>query len=183
MSEELLVMHGSPTLAGIKTANLFSIPYEEEQILHDSICELNKKLVPKGLRVIPIKKMDKRILVYIYRPTKLKEDVMNEKSLSILKNLGYLYETPERYLVALIHKLNCVSEFPHEIGLFLGYPPEDVEGFIENKADCSKCTGCWKVYGDVESAQKKFEQYRVCTQIYYSRWKMGTSIKDLTVAK
>ena len=27
-----------------------------------------------------------------------------------------------------------IDEFPHDIGLFLGYPPEDVLGFITNKA-------------------------------------------------
>ena len=181
MSDELLVVHGAPTLAGIKTANLFSIPYEEDHILRDSLCKLNKEFVSSGLRIIPMKKMDKRILVYIYRPKQLREDIMNEKALSILESLGYQYDTVEQYLQALIHRLNQVSSFPHEIGLFLGYPPEDVEAFMGNTQACCKCIGCWKVYGDVECAQKKFEQYKACTKIYYNRWKLGSTIKELIV--
>ncbi|MBP0060806.1 MAG: DUF3793 family protein [Eubacterium sp.] len=51
----------------------------------------------------------------------------------------------------------------------LGYPAEDVQGFIENETKECKCVGCWKVYGDVEQAQKKFEQY-----IWYQRLRYRT---------
>ena len=32
------------------------------------------------------------------------------------------------------------GEFPHEVGLFLSYPPEDVKGFIDHRANNFKCT-------------------------------------------
>ena len=56
----------------------------------------------------------------------------------------------------------------------LGYPAEDVQGFIENETKECKCVGCWKVYGDVEQAQKKFEQY-----IWYQR--LGTELSPITM--
>ena len=74
------------------------------------------------------------------------------------------------------------DEFPHEIGLFLGYPPEDVRGFIEEGAAKCKCTGCWKVYGDVERAQKLFAAYKKCTAVYQKQHAQGKSIEQLTVA-
>ena len=40
------------------------------------------------------------------------------------------------------------GEFPHEVGLFLSYPPEDVKGFIAHRANDFKCAGLWKVYGN-----------------------------------
>ena len=43
--------------------------------------------------------------------------------------------------------------FPHEIGLFLGYPFEDVMGFIENKGENYLCSGCWKVYSCEQDAR------------------------------
>ena len=55
------------------------------------------------------------------------------------------------------------GSFPHEIGLFLSYLPEDVLGFICNGACNHKCVGCWKVYGDVDAAIKKFESFESCT--------------------
>ena len=33
------------------------------------------------------------------------------------------------------------GEFPHEVGLFLSYPPEDVKGFIDHRANDFKCAG------------------------------------------
>lgn len=81
----------------------------------------------------------------------------------------------------LIKKLREEPDFPHEIGLFLGYPLEDVKGFIENKADCSKCSGCWKVYGNEEKALKLFEKYQKCAGIYCAQWKKGMTIERLAV--
>ena len=53
-------------------------------------------------------------------------------------------------------------EFPHEIGLLLGYPAADVEGFIENKGQDSLYSGYWKVYDDVEHAKRLFDAYNKC---------------------
>ena len=33
------------------------------------------------------------------------------------------------------------GEFPHEVGLFLSCPPEDVKGFIAHRANDFKCAG------------------------------------------
>ena len=81
----------------------------------------------------------------------------------------------------MIEKPHTDSEFPHEIGLFLGYPADDVKGFIENKAACSKCAGCWKVYGDEQTAMSLFAKYRKCTEIYYRKWKSGVAVEQLKV--
>ena len=55
--------------------------------------------------------------------------------------LGVKEFTPvalNRCIVKLIGRLQENEGFPHEIGLFLGYPPEDVLGFIENKGEFFK---------------------------------------------
>ena len=72
--------------------------------------------------------------------------------------------------------------FPHEIGVFLGYPIEDVIGFINNKGCNFKCCGYWKVYGDKEKAIKEFARYDKCRMIYTKLWNQGRSILKLTVA-
>ena len=33
------------------------------------------------------------------------------------------------------------GDLPHEVGLFLSYPPEDVKGFIDHRANDFKCAG------------------------------------------
>ena len=73
------------------------------------------------------------------------------------------------------------GEFPHEVGLFLSYPPEDVKGFIENRAAKSKCTGHWKVYGDERRTRALFEKYDRCTRIYWDLWQAGHTLDTLIV--
>ena len=130
MCEELLVEQCAPTMAGLKTGSLFTCPKEDRAELLAGIRALNARLVPKGLRILPVKTVGDRELIYLYRPARLRRE----------------------------------SDFPHEVGLFLGYPPRDVEGFIREKARRAKCTGAWKVYGDEEVARKTFALYKRCTR-------------------
>lgn len=41
------------------------------------------------------------------------------------------------------------EDFPHEMGILLGYPVEDVEGFIINNGKNELYTGYWKVYDNL----------------------------------
>lgn len=182
MSEDMILKHCSPTLAGIKTANLFSCEYESPEKLYSEVRELNKRLTSKGLRVLPLKKKGKRALIYVYRPNRLKNDLNDKKARSQLCKCGYCVENTEICIAQLCRRLKECDTFPHEIGFFLGYPPEDVIGFMENKAANAKYVGCWKVYGDVQKAKKTFMIYEKCTSIYYAQWQSGKSIERLTVA-
>ena len=69
------------------------------------------------------------------------------------------------------------SEFPHEIGLFLGYPLTDVKGFI-NSADY-KYIGYWKVYSHVPQTLCTFDRYKKCTQELKRRFCQGERIEQL----
>ena len=182
MSDEIIIRHSSPTLAGLKTGNLFNCPYSNKNELFHSLRSLNRKLVPKGVRVIPLRVSADRALLYIYRPRKLENDFAVKEAAQLLENYGYSVDNLGKCIVQLRQRLCEAEEFPHEIGLFLGYPPEDVRGFIENRAGSYKCIGCWKVYGDEKKARKQFEQYRKCTNVYCSLWAEGKSIEQLTVA-
>ena len=143
---------------------------------------MNKRLQSKGLRIIPLRFSDDKALIYIYRPKKLSEDLNHSAAEQLLQRQGYDTGTCEKCIVQLVRRLRQQKDFPHEIGLFLGYPVEDVCGFIENKACNCKCVGCWKVYGDEEAAKKKFAQYKKCTRVYCDQWAKGKDIERLTVA-
>lgn len=182
VSEELLIRHCSPTLAGIKTGNLFPVNLGSENELKACVREWNKSLSHKGLRIMPMRFENGRALIYVYRPSHLSKDLSESMAEDILSSLGYSGKTPERCIGELMKRMRQSEDFPHEIGLFLGYPPEDVKGFIENKACGSKCTGCWKVYGDENAAKKIFARYKKCTAIYSKLFADGRSLEKLTVA-
>lgn len=182
MPEEMLVRHCSPTLAGIKTGNLFSCPCESKAQTIKDIRRLNHRLASKGLCILPLRYSGGRVLVYVFRPAGLERDLADEKALSLLKSAGYRCESTKQCLIELTRRLNGKGAFPHEIGLFLSYPPEDVRGFIENRAGNCKCVGCWKVYGDEGWARERFSQFERCTRRYCKQWASGVGVERLTVA-
>ena len=182
MSEDLLIRHCSPTLAGIKTGNLFSCACPSRKDLTRDLCRLNKKLVPKGIRVLPLRVRKGRALIYAYRPNALESDLTDQRARALLLKYGYVPENPNGCVVHLIHRLRSEGEFPHEIGVFLGYPLEDVVGFIRNRGRNYTCCGYWKAYGDPEAAQKRFDQYRRCTAACCEQFRKGTAITQLIAA-
>lgn len=179
MSDELLIRHCAPTLAGLKTANMFNCEYESKEEMRKDLRDLNKRLSRKGVIAVPLKFSGKSALVYIVRIGDLKEDLLDEQTVEILREQGYSDFRPA-CLISHLSKRLSGCDFPHEIGLFLGYPPEDVQGFIE-KREC-KFTGYWKVYSDVNSAKDKFEKYSKCFRIYLKQIEKGRSVESLTVA-
>ena len=182
MSEDLLIRHCSPTLAGIKTGNLFSCVCPCRKELTKSISGLNRRLVPRGIRILPLRVCQGRALIYVYRPHALEDDLTDHQARELLLHYGYMPENPNACVMHLIRRLRSTEEFPHEIGLFLSYPPKDVLGFILNRACNHKCQGCWKVYGDEQESKSIFEKYDLCSRIYSEQWKQGKSIEQLTVA-
>jgi len=182
MSEEMLVRHCSPTLAGLKTAGLFTGSFKSREEMLRDLKDLNVRLSGKGLRILPLRFSGNKALIYVYRPSKLSKDLGDSEAYRILREKGYEVEKPGRCIMHLIKKIGSDGEFPHEIGLFLGYPPEDVCGFIENRAACSKCVGCWKVYGNEEEAKKTFAKYKKCTEVYTRLFSRGLPLEKLTVS-
>lgn len=182
MHEDYIIRNCAPTLAGIKTGNTYVCPYESQQELRDEIRATNRKLGPKGLRLLPLRVSENKALLYLYRPKGLERDLADDTADALLRQQGYTTGNSEKCLAQLIRRVRQQEEFPHEIGLFLGYPPEDVCGFIENHACNHKCVGCWKVYGDEAEAQKRFALYKKCTKVYCDQFAKGKAIERLAVA-
>lgn len=182
MSEEVIVKYCSPTLAGLKTGSLFSCSYDDQNELLGFLRELNLSLGSKGIRFLPLRFKNKKALIYAFRPSRLFTELKNEEAEKLLSERGYHIDNCGKCLARLRKRLGESREFPHEIGLFLGYPVEDVKGFIDNKAACAKCSGCWKVYGDEKKAKQLFAQYKKCTCVYEKQWCAGKPLTQLAVA-
>ena len=163
MSEELLIRHCSPTLAGLKTGNLFTGEFGDERELAECMRRWNRMLTKKGVRAVPLQFRNGRALIYVYRPERLRMDFSHSMSEQLLQERGYCKDKPGNCVVHLIKRLQEYEGFPHEIGLFLGYPPEDVSGFIMNQGYDYKWVGNWKVYGDTDAAKKTCARYYVTT--------------------
>lgn len=119
MTEELVISHCSPTMAGMKTGSLFTCPAEERNVLTENIRQFNSSLVPGGIRMLPVKYMGCRVLIYMYRPEKLAEDLKDKAAKEILEEKNYPVDHVDRCVVELVRRLNGKEEFPHEIGRFI----------------------------------------------------------------
>ena len=176
-----LIRHGAPTLAGLKTGNLFPWTFPDRKDFQRDLARMNRVLVPRGLRLIPLRMEEKKALLYLFRPVHLDRDLADEAARGLLAQAGYGDLGQRSCLRELTRRLNAHEEFPHEIGLFLGYPPEDVRGFIRHQGRESKCTGCWKVYGDADAARQRFADFKACTNHLCQRYAHGDSLEKLTV--
>ena len=182
MLEQYLINHCAPTLASLKTANLFNCTAENPTALQMAVSRWQALLAPKGVELLLLRESGDRALVYVYRPDRLARDLQQPGVAAFLAHCGYTGTAPAACLDVLRRKLAVSSDFPHEIGLFLGYPLGDVIGFIENKGHNYKCKGCWKVYCNECEAQKTFQRYQKCRNVYLRLWKQGRSVLQLTVA-
>ena len=157
--EEMMVEQCAPTLAGVKPANLFRCA--DHAALYKSVYEWNEKLQPHGVRIRILKRCRKTdaCLIYVFRKDQLMRALEQQGTVDFLKENGYdMSGDMESVLCQLSRRLCMQKDFPHEIGLFLSYPPEDVKGFMDNHAANYKYSGIWKVYGDVNKAQSLFHR-------------------------
>lgn len=182
MIEKYLIEHCSPTLASLKTANLFSFPLESQKNAEFELMSLAAMLRPKGVEILVIKRSGTTALIYVYRRDMLQKDLLKPGVAEFLSAYGYRDTDIQSALSRLVARLLCAGDFPHEIGIFLGYPLNDVECFIKYGGRNCKCSGCWQAYENVEEAVKIFNRYKKCRAVYKKQWLGGRSLFQLTVS-
>ena len=181
MSVDYIIRHAAPTLAGLKTGNLFPCAFQDRSAFLKTLQAANQVLVPRGLRLLPRRLEEAKALLYLFRPSSLLRDLAQAQAQDILCQAGYEDTGCLPCLRELTRRLRAREAFPHEIGLFLGYPAEDVQGFIRHRGKGCKRCGCWKVYGDEQAAQARFDAYKRCTARYCRLRAQGATLAQLTV--
>ena len=183
--EDVFVKQCAPTLAGVKPANLFRFQPEHEINTHESVSYWNQKLSRKGIRVRLLKECKKTnsYLIMVYRRDWLSNIFSQKETQVFLKQNGYvLSDLCDSLLEQLSSRLCMDQEFPHEIGIFLGYPLCDVIGFIQNKGKNYSYNGCWKAYGDPTVAKEYSSAMKECAALYKQKYENGIPIDQLTVS-
>lgn len=179
MFEWLLVNHCAPTLAGIKSANLFMYSGNDAK---QNVLYWNNILNSFGLKLIILSQTNEKSLIYIYR-INLLENILNNIDVQIfLKDYGYKDINDINLSLSQLSNRISYPSFPHEIGIFLDYPLEDVKMFILNKGKNYKLSGIWKVYCNEEKSMQIFENYKNCTSLFSNSFLNGEKITDLCVA-
>lgn len=152
----LLAMHCAPLLKRMAVANVLTL--SRKQALG-----IKGMLKNTEIECYILKADCGRVILYLYRKDILQSCLQQEDVRNFLKKYGY----PDKVIVDMLKRLSQrirlyadgQTDFPHEIGAFLGYPLADVESFIENRGKNYVYLGYWKVYHDVEQAVKTFRLF------------------------
>lgn len=182
--EKALIEHCAPTLASLKTANLFCHTFLSDAEMSETLGFWRESLKDKGLELVVLRLRCLTALVYVCRMECLRADLCEEGVARFLSSFGYDSVEPVCAVERLKGRLEAEADFgfPHEIGVFLGYPLADVSGFIENEGKNFKYAGPWKVYCNEVETLRLFARYEKCRKIYRRLWREGRSVLQLTVA-
>ena len=128
---------------------------------------------------------DGRCLVLFYRPEELEKYLMEPGVYELIQKYGYTDMQVERVLAHLSDRIRGFNRkgmgFPHEIGVFLGYPLDDVKGFIENAGKKYLMIGYWKVYSDLAGARTAFMEYDRAKDCAVNEFLTGKSIREIAL--
>lgn len=174
--ERKLAFHAAPALLLAKTSNLLSVKNSEFSVA-EHVELFNSKVSSKGIKMRVLNSSDRNSLLMVYSEKLMRKKLSNKDVLRFLDIYGYheCRET-EDFLSVLSGRFSSCDEFPHEIGLFLDYPVEDVTGYIENKGDNYKICGYWKVYGDENAANSRFNSYTRCREYLCNKLSSSTDL-------
>lgn len=171
-----VVLQCAPTIAGLKTSNLLIVPRDKE----DNVRYVLRQAGLAGYRLVYDRK---RVVFLVFNREKLISHLSSKEVRSFLKDYGYKTDAFGYYLRFFQERYDSYirsrREFPHEMGVFLGYPLCDVKGFIEKGGEDFKVAGYWKVYDNAESTKKLFEEFDNVKDDMVRKLSAGYSIKRI----
>lgn len=83
----------------------------------------NRIFRQNGTVILPIQRKDDFMLFFVYNPELIKARLAQKKGYPVEKGFDAVLYEP-------VFRLMRFGDFPHEIGIFLGYPLEDVVPFL-----------------------------------------------------
>jgi len=172
--EELLAFHSAPALCGLKASNLISL--NKNNFMQD-INQLNKMYNPNVFFTY-LKVSYNHSLLLVFKRKILEEHLLKEDNKKFLESLGYtVSDNIFDYIEELKKRINKSNDFPHEIGVFLGYDLLDTVEFIKGNRN-PLLKGLWNVYYDAYNKQIIFDKYNRCKDCVIRLVNKGFSIEN-----
>lgn len=162
------------TFAGIKPASLISVKTEHAA----GVIGIAEHFSRKGFCCVCLRHLRDRCVILVYNENALHAVLFSAENRAFLRECGYEYVSVNEAIETLARRM-ASGDFPHEVGIFLGYPLWDVQGFMRSPEEGLKLSGYWKVYGNEDVAAKKFEQYKRCSDCICRRMMQGESLSQI----
>lgn len=175
--EKALAFHCSPALFGIKPSNLINLDLKDYPNLEKEIEELNRSFNPRiSFKILKIS--SKNALVLVYQERKLYRAIFNTEGYEYLLNYDYPKVKDLNAYIECLKERIIMNDFPHEIGVFLGYDLDDIKEYQKGNKNCLM-VGYWKVFSDKEKKMKIFNQYTRCKNIVSSLLNKGYRLEAI----
>ncbi|NCU32766.1 MAG: DUF3793 family protein, partial [Candidatus Moranbacteria bacterium] len=110
--------------------------------------------------------MEQKKQVLFFKETLLKKQLTVPAHRTFLAEHGYDESYDLKECLEVLRKRYRNKNFPHEIGIFLGYPLKDVRGFVERKEVAMPHTGRWRIYGNAELSLRLMTLYAKAEEIF-----------------
>lgn len=151
-----VVTQCAPVLKGVKISNLITMKAGGWR-------KIRAYLKKSRIICIPLYADAEKEVLFLYRYEQLERHLKNREVREFLRSCGYESFEVASVLVRLRRRYRLYAgiskEFPHELGVLLGYPVGDVQGFIDNRGENSLTSRYWKVYQNPKEAEKIFDLY------------------------
>lgn len=174
----MLAVHCAPVLRGMKAANSITVNINDSS-------SMSRLLAGTGISYRVLRTTGNKEILYLYREKAITDYLTSEEVWNFLREYGYQNCNLQKLLDRLSYRLHLFSEgripFPHEIGVFLEYPLDDVKGFLINNGKDSYCSGYWKVYHNMPEALRKFRQYDVERDLVIREIIEGKTIREIVL--
>ncbi len=165
-----LMLESAEVLAGVKPANLISLVNRNQlcgrnlyQLWQSHHEDLATRLSDLTIKVLQTK--ERALLLLCYNNNQLERHLAHAGIRTLLHKAGYEVDSSiEAQLGDLSRRIENNGSFPHEIGLFLGYPAKDVAAFMGLIKLPFTCQCLWKIYGNPIQSLGLVEQFRCCRQ-------------------
>lgn len=148
----------APTIEGAKPSTILTFS-KNNRNLYESWQKYKEQFLQYfNIEAFEIKDTGDTHTVLFYRENELYSQIFNERNINFLRRFGYGENMELKDCLQLLKK-RYENFCPHEIGIFLGIPLEDVEAFMNcSDTPCLTC-GYWKVYSNLDKALNTFKCY------------------------
>ena len=174
-----VVTQCAPVLKGVKISNLITMkPCGWRKI--------RAYLKKSRIICIPLYADAEKEVLFLYRYEQLERHLKNREVREFLRGCGYESFEVASVLVRLRRRYRLYAgiskEFPHELGVLLGYPVGDVQGFIDNRGENSLTSRYWKVYQNPKEAERIFDLYDRVKEQALKEIMCGQSLSHVAVS-
>lgn len=180
------MQHCHAVLAGLKVANYFCLRQSPQ--VKQALLTWHESFADSDLSFKVLCTCHDRFGILLYNHRLLAERLEDRAVQDFLKDYGYADFRVNQALKHLAKRLReplsngkklCLKQhFPHEIGVFLGYPLADIEAFIREGGQNALLVGHWKVYHDVQAAKHCFDQYKLSLRLFRERLAAGNPLSE-----